>query len=44
MTPDHAIVADGLVKHFGDVKAVDGIDLTVPYGTVYGLLGPKGDG
>ena len=44
MTSDHAIVADGLVKHFGDVKAVDGIDLTVPYGTVYGLLGPNGAG
>ena len=44
MTPDHVIVADGLVKHFGDVKAVDGIDLTVPYGTVYGLLGPNGAG
>ena len=44
MTTDHAIVADGLVKHFGDVKAVDGIDLTVPYGTVYGLLGPNGAG
>jgi ABC-2 type transport system ATP-binding protein len=39
-----AIVAEGLVKHFGDVKAVDGLDLTVPYGTVYGLLGPNGAG
>jgi ABC-2 type transport system ATP-binding protein len=39
-----AIHAEGLVKHFGDVKAVDGIDLTVPYGTVYGLLGPNGAG
>ena len=44
MTTDHAIVAEGLVKHFGDVKAVDGIDLTAPYGTVYGLLGPNGAG
>ncbi len=41
---DAAISAEGLVKHFGDVKAVDGIDLTVPYGTVYGLLGPNGAG
>jgi len=41
---ESAIVAEGLVKHFGDVKAVDGIDLTVPYGTVYGLLGPNGAG
>ena len=39
-----AIQAEGLVKHFGDVKAVDGLDLTVPYGTVYGLLGPNGAG
>jgi ABC-2 type transport system ATP-binding protein len=39
-----AIHAEGLVKHFGDVRAVDGIDLTVPYGTVYGLLGPNGAG
>ncbi|MFX8565703.1 ATP-binding cassette domain-containing protein, partial [Acinetobacter baumannii] len=41
---DSAIVAEGLVKHFGEVKAVDGIDLTVPYGKVYGLLGPNGAG
>ena len=39
-----AIVTEGLVKHFGEVTAVDGIDLTVPYGTVYGLLGPNGAG
>ena len=39
-----AIHAEGLVKHFGEVKAVDGLDLTVPYGTVYGLLGPNGAG
>jgi ABC-2 type transport system ATP-binding protein len=47
MTPaphEAAIRAEGLVKHFGDVRAVDGIDLTVPYGTVYGLLGPNGAG
>ena len=41
---ESAIVAEGLVKHFGEVKAVDGIDLTVPYGKVYGLLGPNGAG
>mgnify|MGYP003325715131 CR=1 FL=1 len=39
-----AIVAENLVKHFGEVKAVDGLDLTVPFGTVYGLLGPNGAG
>ena len=44
MTDDTAIRAEGLVKHFGDVHAVDGLDLTVPYGTVVGLLGPNGAG
>jgi ABC-2 type transport system ATP-binding protein len=39
-----AIVASGLVKHFGDVPALDGIDLAVPPGTVFGLLGPNGAG
>jgi len=39
-----AIHAEGLVKHFGDVQAVDGVDLIVPQGTVLGLLGPNGAG
>ncbi|WP_419997420.1 ATP-binding cassette domain-containing protein [Streptomyces boninensis] len=39
-----AIYAEGLVKHFGDVKALDGVDLDVPEGTVLGLLGPNGAG
>jgi len=38
------IVAVGLVKKFGDVVALDGLDLRVPEGTVYGLLGPNGAG
>ncbi len=38
------IVAEGLVKKFGDVVALDGLDLHVPEGTVYGLLGPNGAG
>ncbi|MFC5819704.1 ATP-binding cassette domain-containing protein [Nonomuraea harbinensis] len=41
--PD-AIVAEGLVKKYGDVVALDGMDLTVPEGTVLGLLGPNGAG
>jgi daunorubicin resistance ABC transporter ATP-binding subunit len=41
--PD-AIVVEGLVKHFGTVKAVDGIDLAVRQGSVFGLLGPNGAG
>jgi ABC-2 type transport system ATP-binding protein len=39
-----AIVVEGLVKRFGDVVAVSGIDFTVPTGTVLGLLGPNGAG
>jgi ABC-type Na+ transport system ATPase subunit NatA len=39
-----AIVARGLRKSFGDVVALDGVDLTVQAGTVFGLLGPNGAG
>ncbi|MFF4210040.1 ATP-binding cassette domain-containing protein [Streptomyces sp. NPDC001796] len=39
-----AIHAEGLVKTFGDVRALDGVDLDVPQGTVLGLLGPNGAG
>ena len=38
------IEATGLVKHYGDVKALDGLDLAVPEGTILGLLGPNGAG
>ena len=38
------IIARGLVKKYGDVVALDGLDLTVPEGTVFGLLGPNGAG
>jgi ABC-2 type transport system ATP-binding protein len=41
---DAAIVVDGLVKRFGSLRAVDGVDLEVPAGTVLGLLGPNGAG
>jgi len=43
---DHrlAIETDGLVKRFGDVDAVAGIDLAVPTGSVFGFLGPNGSG
>ncbi|GAA2628555.1 ATP-binding cassette domain-containing protein [Streptomyces axinellae] len=39
-----AIYAEGLVKTFGDVTALDGVDLDVPESTVLGLLGPNGAG
>jgi ABC-2 type transport system ATP-binding protein len=39
-----AIVVSGLVKRFGTVAALDGIDFSVPAGTVFGLLGPNGAG
>jgi ABC-2 type transport system ATP-binding protein len=41
---DDAIVAAGLVKVFGDVRAVDGVDLAVRRSEIYGFLGPNGAG
>ncbi|WP_182885559.1 ATP-binding cassette domain-containing protein [Microbispora sp. H10885] len=43
-TTDLAIETSGLVKIFGKNRAVDGLDLRVPAGTVYGVLGPNGAG
>jgi ABC-2 type transport system ATP-binding protein len=39
-----AVEARGLVKQFGTNKAVDGVDLKVPTGSIYGVLGPNGAG
>jgi len=39
-----AIHARGLAKRFGDLRAVDGIDLDVPRGMIYAILGPNGAG
>lgn len=39
-----AIEARGLVKRFDGVTAVEGVDLTVPEGAIYGILGPNGAG
>ncbi|HEY0631535.1 MAG TPA: ATP-binding cassette domain-containing protein [Thermoleophilaceae bacterium] len=44
MTNGPAIVTSGLTKSFGEVRALDGVDLEVPTGTVLGLLGPNGAG
>ncbi|PZF81013.1 ATP-binding cassette domain-containing protein [Jiangella anatolica] len=43
-TSSHAILAEGLQKRYGEKRALDGFDLAVPQGTVYGLLGPNGAG
>src|SRR5215208_6900255 len=39
-----AIQVSGLVKSYGDVRALDGVDLEAAPGTVFGLLGPNGAG
>ena len=39
-----AIETRGLARHFGQVRAVDGVDLAVPKGEIYGFLGPNGAG
>jgi ABC-2 type transport system ATP-binding protein len=39
-----AVSARGLVKHFGEVRAVDGIDLDVERGAIFAVLGPNGAG
>lgn len=41
---NYAIQAEGLIKHYGETKALDGVDLAVPTGTVLGVLGPNGAG
>ncbi len=40
----HAVVAEGLIKQYGEKRALDGLDLEVPEGSVLGLLGPNGAG
>ena len=41
---EKAIEAHGLVKRYGEVQSLDGVDLDVEAGTVFGLLGPNGAG
>lgn len=41
---DQAVEVDGVVKSFGNVRALDGVTLQVRKGEVYGLLGPNGSG
>ena len=44
LAPELAIEARGLVKRFDGFTAVDGVDLSVPAGAIYGILGPNGAG
>ncbi len=44
MTADLAISVRGLTKRYGGVAAIDGVDLDVPAGSRFGLLGPNGSG
>ena len=44
MTNNDAVEAEGLVKSYGDTKALDGVSFSVPRGTVLGVLGPNGAG
>jgi ABC-2 type transport system ATP-binding protein len=41
---DFAVEAAALTKQFGSTRAVDGVDLAIPRGSVYGILGPNGAG
>ena len=43
-SPRDAIRAEGLVRHFAGIHAVDHVDLRIPRGEVYGFLGPNGAG
>jgi ABC-2 type transport system ATP-binding protein len=38
------VIAEDLVRHFGDIRAVDGVDLAVEHGEIFGFLGPNGAG
>lgn len=40
----YAIEAKGLVKQFDGFRAVDGVDLNIPEGSIFGILGPNGAG
>ncbi len=44
MSDKHSIVAENVFKHYGDVKALDGVSIAAERGKVLGLLGPNGAG
>ncbi len=39
-----AVKVSGLTRTFGELRAVDGVDLSIPAGSFYGLVGPNGAG
>ena len=41
---DYAVMTQALSRNFGDIEAVDSIDLRIPRGEIYGFLGPNGAG
>ena len=41
---DAAIITEGLTKHYGDVKALEDLDLEIAKGEIFGFLGPNGAG
>jgi len=44
MNPDYAIESNGLTRRFGDLTAVDHVDLAIPRQRIFGFLGPNGSG
>jgi len=44
LSPVNAVLATGLTRTFGDVRAVDGVDLAIPRGSYYGIVGHSGAG
>ena len=44
MTVEHPVIAENLVRRFGDIEAVAGVDLSIAAGEVFGFLGPNGAG
>ena len=44
MSANYAVTAATMVKTFGETRAVDGVSLAVPAGSIYGILGPNGAG
>lgn len=44
MSREFAIITDNLTKNFGNIRAVDNLNIKIPYGKTFGLLGPNGAG